>query len=215
MGILDVYKEVDGVPIYIRPLNLYERIKNIPVPLIRKKYRCFISENARWKSRVKSLEYRDREKTNFDLELVKIVVMGRAKSPEDKVTVENMLTTMGINLNPYGLASDVCFGFYLSSFDEMDEVARRLKGKVDGLTIVNTVWYIKYNIIINLKTLIDRLGFTPRGKAFKTVIGVVNYSTIRVFYNGTVGVYAPHTERSIRVLAEQLYSLFRKVGALI
>jgi len=213
--VLDFYKDVEGVPIYIRPLNLYDRIKNIPFPLVRKKYKCFISENTKWKSRVKTLMYNEHESANYDLELIKIVIMGRSKSREDKLSAENTLSAIGVKLNPYGSASDVCFGFYLNSFDEIDDVVRSIKDKVDAVAIVNTVWYIKYGKMINLKKLIDTLSFTPHGISFKTVSGVVNYSAIRVFYNGTTGVYSPYTESSIKLLAEQIYSLFRSVGAFI
>jgi hypothetical protein len=215
MSVLDVYRVVNGVPIYMRPLNLYDRIKHVPGDILRKKNRCFLSENSRWKSRVKSIIHTERSPVDFDLKLVKIIVMGRAKSPRDKEECEKTITNMGLRLNPYGMGSEVCFGFYAVSFDDIEKVVRALSNRIDGVAIVNTVWYIKYPAMINLKKLIE-VGFTPREeKAFKAVTGVLNYSTVRIFYTGTVGVYAPHTEESVKVLGEQLYDLLRRVGALL
>lgn len=212
--VLDTYKVVDGVPVYIRPLDLYGRIKDVPVASLRGEFRCFISENAKWKSRLKGLVHGEREAADYRVDLVKVIVMGRAKTPEGKVLAERALSSMGLKLNPYGHASSVCFGFYLDSFDMLDGVVRGIRGWVDALAIVNTVWYVRYGRMVNLRRLVEA-GFTPRGDAFKVAAGVVNNSILRVFHNGTVGVHSPHTEATVRVLAEQVYSLFRKLGALV
>lgn len=220
MELYKLYKEVNGVPVYIRPSNFYGVISNVTrddVRALREKYRCFISENVRWKARVKSIIHDDViDDAKFTSKLVRIILMGRANSEKDKVEVESKLRSMGIKLNPYGMGSPICFGFYLKSFNDIDRVVGNLIGKVDAVAIVNTVWYLKFNRLLNLRRLIEKGGFTPREeKAFKAVMGVVNYSTVRVFYNGTVGVYAPHTPESITVLGKQLFSLFDRVGALM
>lgn len=214
--ILDIYDYVDDIPIYIRPRNLYDKIKEIPPFLLRKKYRCFISENARWKSRVKSIIHNEvLDSNNYNIKLVKIVVMGRAKSNKDKILAENKLKSNNIKTNPYGIGSDTCFGFYTNDFNNLSKIVREIKNEIDGVSIINTIWYIKYDIMLNLRKLID-VGFTPRQeKKFKAVLGVVNYSTIRLFYNGTIGVYAPHTKNSIEILRKNIYHLLNDVGAII
>lgn len=217
---MEIYDKVNGVPIFIRPVDFYGKVRSLSpseMRRIRDKYRCFVSENVRWKSRVKSVVHEDvDDSVNFSKKLVRIVIMGRAKNEKDKEEIEKILYNSGIRVNPYGMSSPVCFGFYLSDFNKLKKVVELLGDRVEAVGIVNTVWYLKYNIMLNLRKLIENAGFTPREeKAFKAVMGIVNYSTVRVFYNGTVGVYAPHTPESVDLLGRQLYSLFRKVGSLM
>jgi len=213
--VFDTYRVVDGVPVFIRPRDLYERIGAGSAPQLKGAFRCFLSKKVKSKPRGGNLVHLEREGADYRLELAEVVVMGRAKTPEAKVLAEEALSSMGLKMNPYGLASGVCFGFYLDSFDELDGAVRRVKDWVEALAIVNTVWYIRYGALINLRRLVEAAGFTPSVGTFKAVVGVVNHSVVRVFHNGVVGVHAPHTEDSVRALAEQLYSLFRKAGALL
>ncbi len=210
-----LYETSQGVPVYIRAPDFYRHTRKLSARELRAKYPCFVSENVRWKSKVTPITHSQRDdKLEASYKLAHLVVMARTARERKPVVMEE-LERMGYKLNPYSLASDYCVGFYAKSFDEVYKVAESLSNKVDSMAVVNAIWYMRFNYIFNLRRLAEA-GFVHHSNSvFKAVMVLFNYTPMRVFFNGSVGVYAPHTTDSLVELGLTFQNYVRTIGAVV
>ena len=142
-----------------------------------------------------------------------IVTMVQAK---DKRCVEETVQKHGASLVPFHYFSNQCSGFYAHSFGDVYRIADELssRGCVGAVGIVNTVWYVKLNRIINLNKLVT-YGFMPHSGEFHAVLGYINYVPVKIFYKGTIGIYGALLPDDARKVARKVCYVIMRAGAFL
>ena len=226
---LPVYKNL-SVPLYYYPTPLelrtikeilvrqYGTIKRAKAEL-RRRYKCFLSENAIWKTRVPEDEIDIYAKPPEYPRPVLINVMARGiVNPEE---TDYMSVLRGrVKLNPYRTPEGFknppfCFGFYAKKFETVEELVDELgrSGLIDGAMIVNTVWYMKLGRQVNLGKLARSGYFVSMISNFKAVLGVIDGIKVTVFNTGIVRIVRAPIPAIANEIAEKLYGLLLHLNA--
>lgn len=212
---LRLWKMVEGVPIYVRPPLLTVKGRKMTVKGVHEAYRCLLSKNFNWKSRVHTTRFKPPAPAPppEKMELVVVVLTGRAK-PGKKEEVIAALKAMGKRINPY--SKGPCFGFYARTEEEIVETVARIAPLVEAVAIVNTVVYFNLGRHINLKKVAEAGFVMPSIKTFKDSYGKLNGLTLRVFFNGTIGVYGPIApdKGELEKVWSTIYWFLREAGAI-
>ena len=222
--LLPVYKEYDGVPLYLYPDNveeirqyILERFGSVKRArsLLRNELRCFLSENAIWR-RIIRVDVDTFEPPPAEPRLSLAVVMARGTRPDFDYV--KYLESKGLSVNPYSFASRECIGFYCKNdFSIIDRVLSELAERklIRDAMIVNGVWYAKLGRPVNLARLVDSGVFVPStSKAFKLANGVVGTAKVAVFHTGTVRIVRALTPEQARDVLGRVYGLLRAYGAI-
>jgi len=134
--------------------------------------------------------------------------------PRDKGCVEEAARREGLKLVPYAYFSQRCTGFFVHSLDEARNFINRYEDCIDLAGVVNTVWYARLPFAVNLMRLTEA-GFVFHPSNMNSVMAVVDYVAVRVFYSGTVGLHGPLLESDARLWLGKVCYVIRKYGAVI
>lgn len=214
MELLDLYKRVNGVDVYIYPLDIQDRIQRgeYTIKKIRSKYRCLVSENVTWRTKRRGIAYGNYYDPPVPLDQTLLVAMGRAREGHTGYEIVERLIEAEVKVNPY--TSDKCFGFYTNSFNNLEEIVRDIAELTEAVAVVNTVWYMRLRRLVKLSQLVP-FGFVLKSsKTFKAVSSVVNSVPVTIFYTGTVRLNCALTPAQARRVAGNIYALLLESGAL-
>lgn len=230
---LPVYRQV-SVPIYYYPppqelqaikellVKKYGTVKRAKHEL-RRRFRCFLSENAIWRTKVYVQPVDESVEPPVKPRVTLINVMARGVKPLKDFDYLSFLRERGFKLNPYrSMSGDenktpFCFGFYSSTFDKLaslvDDLGKR--GLVDGAIIVNAVWYLRLDKPIDLSKLVNTGMFVSSMSNFKAVTGIVEGVKVTVFNTGTIRVVRAPTPEIARDVLGKTYAIMLNSNAII
>lgn len=232
MDVLPLYKKL-SVPIYHYPLP--QQLHSIKEQLlrkygtmkrtkreIRKKYRCFLSENAIWKTKVYIPEVTVHAVPPVNPRVTLINVMARGLLPPKKFDYVSYIRNQGLKPNPYKSFSDkrrppFCFGFYVPSFKKLEDIVDNLgaRGLIDGAIVVNAVWYLKLGRPVNLSKLVKTNIFVSSTSNFKAVTGVIDGVKVTVFNTGTIRLVRATTPEIAENVVGKTYGVITESKALM
>lgn len=221
--LLPLHKKL-SVPIYIHPTpselmkirqtlaSEYGGIKKAKV-VLRNQYRCFLSENSIWKVRVHKIDIAGYMEPP---PLVPSLILAMARSTRVSSVIEE-LRKRGLPPNPYSSLSGSCVGFYVDSFEKLEQVVDDLgsAGLITDAMIVNVVWYMKLNRLINLSKLIETGIFAHTASKFKCVTGTIEDSKVTVFNTGTVRILRAPKPDYAKEIAGKVYYILNKYNAIL
>lgn len=225
---LTLYKRVAGVPIYLYPtpaqikeirdeyVSRVGTLKRTRV-LMRGEYRCFLSENALWKTRRMGLQLHEYVEPPSEPKLANLVVMGRATNSDCVDEAVSLLRKMGVKPNPYRSRRGRCFGFYVSDMSMLDAVVEKLaeRNLVEALMLTNGIWYVKLADKISFAPLIkSKLFIVTTSKSFKYIQTYIEHYSVNLFPTGKARIILALTPEQAKDVAGRLYALLLRHGAI-